>query len=104
MFRRKNAAQESFHAQGDMTMLQDPRRSGPRPPFPQQQQPAPGHTRKLDPLPDHGEKSYEGHGRLEGCSAIITGGDSGIGRAVAIAYAREGANVLIAYLCEDEDA
>jgi NAD(P)-dependent dehydrogenase (short-subunit alcohol dehydrogenase family) len=85
-------------------MLIDPRSAGPRPPFPQQQQPAPGKTSKLIPAPDHGEATYRGHERLAGCSAIITGGDSGIGRAVAIAFAREGANVLIAYLDEHEDA
>jgi NAD(P)-dependent dehydrogenase (short-subunit alcohol dehydrogenase family) len=85
-------------------MLKDPRFAGPRPPFPKQQQPPPGETAHLDPVPDHGEESYVGHDRLKGCAAIITGGDSGIGRAVAIAYAREGADVLIAYLSEDEDA
>ncbi len=85
-------------------MLKDPRSAGPRPPFPQQQQSAPGETSKLDPKPDHGEESYRGSDRLKGCAAIITGGDSGIGRAVAIAYAREGADVLIAYLSEDADA
>jgi NAD(P)-dependent dehydrogenase (short-subunit alcohol dehydrogenase family) len=85
-------------------MLKDPRSAGPRPPFPEQQQSAPGKTAKLAPAPDHGEDSYVGHDRLKGCAAIITGGDSGIGRAVAIAYAREGADVLIAYLSEDEDA
>jgi NAD(P)-dependent dehydrogenase (short-subunit alcohol dehydrogenase family) len=58
----------------------------------------------MDPLPDHGETSYRGSGRLKGLRAVITGGDSGIGRAVAIAYAREGADVLIAYLSENEDA
>ncbi len=76
----------------------------PRPPFPGQHQPMPGLTRKMSPVPDHGEKTYKGSGRLAGKKAIITGGDSGIGRAVAIAYAREGADVLIAYLDEDEDA
>ena len=64
----------------------------------------PGFTDRMEPLPDHGEDSYEGHGRLEGKKTIITGGDSGIGRAVAIAFAREGADVLIAYLSEDDDA
>jgi NAD(P)-dependent dehydrogenase (short-subunit alcohol dehydrogenase family) len=85
-------------------MLKDPRSAGPRPPFPKQQQPAPGETARLDPRPDHGEESYRGSDRLKGCAAIITGGDSGIGRAVAIAFAREGADVLISYLSEDADA
>lgn len=76
----------------------------PKPPFPSQTQPMPGLTRKMDPVPDHGESSYKGSNRLEGRRAVITGGDSGIGRAVAIAYAREGADVLISYLNEDEDA
>jgi NAD(P)-dependent dehydrogenase (short-subunit alcohol dehydrogenase family) len=85
-------------------MLKDPRSAGPRPPFPKQQQSTPGKTAKLDPAPDHGEDSYVGNDRLKGCAAIVTGGDSGIGRAVSIAFAREGADVLIAYLTEDEDA
>jgi len=74
------------------------------PPFPSQEQPIPGHTGAMRPIPDHGESSYKGSNRLEGMRAVITGGDSGIGRAVAIAYAREGADILIAYLNEDEDA
>ena len=76
----------------------------PKPPFPKQQQPVPGLTKLMDPIPDHGETSYKGSGRLTGKRAIITGGDSGIGRAVALAYAREGADVLVSYLSEDEDA
>ncbi|KAB1087751.1 SDR family oxidoreductase [Neorhizobium galegae] len=76
----------------------------PTPPFPEQQQPMPGFTGRMDPVPDHGELSYRGSGRLAGKKAVITGGDSGIGRAVAIAYAREGADLLISYLDEDEDA
>jgi NAD(P)-dependent dehydrogenase (short-subunit alcohol dehydrogenase family) len=76
----------------------------PKPPFPSQRQPMPGSTAKMDPRPDHGETSYKGSGRLQGRRAIITGGDSGIGRAVAIAFAREGADVLIAYLNETDDA
>jgi len=72
--------------------------------FPEQQQKPPGVQSAMDPVPDCGEKSYRGSGRLRGKRAIITGGDSGIGRAVAIAYAREGADVLIAYLSEDSDA
>lgn len=74
------------------------------PPFPEQQQPMPGLTDAMTPRPDHGETSYVGSGRLKGKRAVITGADSGIGRAVAIAFAREGADVLIAYLNEDEDA
>lgn len=76
----------------------------PKPPFPDQQQPMPGMTDAMTPVPDHGETSYKGSGRLKGKKAVITGGDSGIGRAVAIAYAREGADVLISYLNEDTDA
>jgi NAD(P)-dependent dehydrogenase (short-subunit alcohol dehydrogenase family) len=76
----------------------------PEPPFPPQSQPMPGMTAKMQPRPDHGETSYKGSGRLQGKKAVITGGDSGIGRAVAIAYAREGADVLIAYLDEHDDA
>ncbi len=76
----------------------------PTPPFPVQPQPMPGSTKRMDPAPDHGETSYRGSGRLAGMKAIITGGDSGIGRAVAIAYAREGADILISYLDEHEDA
>lgn len=70
--------------------------------FPGQQQDPPGLTSKMDPRPDHGEDTWVGHGRLEGLKALITGGDSGIGRAVAIAYAREGADVAISYLPEEE--
>ena len=73
-------------------------------PQPRQQQSPPGHTAEMDPRPDHGEESYRGTGRLTGKAAVITGADSGIGRAVAIAYAREGADVLISYLDEDDDA
>lgn len=76
----------------------------PKPPFPSQRQGMPGLTSKMQPRPDHGEKSYKGSGKLTGKTAVVTGGDSGIGRAVAIAYAREGADVLIAYLEETEDA
>lgn len=72
--------------------------------LPAQQQTPPGVTGEMNPKPDHGEHSYRGSGRLNGKVAVVTGGDSGIGRAVAIAYAREGADVLIAYLDEHEDA
>jgi NAD(P)-dependent dehydrogenase (short-subunit alcohol dehydrogenase family) len=79
--------------------------SEPRPETqPEQQQDVPGVLGKMDPKPDHGEESYRGSGRLTGKAAVITGGDSGIGRAVAIAFAREGADVLISYLNEHEDA
>lgn len=76
----------------------------PLPPQPDQEQAPPGLTKAMDPVPDHGEKSYVGAGRLEGRVALITGADSGIGRAVAIAFAREGADIAISYLSEDEDA
>jgi NAD(P)-dependent dehydrogenase (short-subunit alcohol dehydrogenase family) len=79
--------------------------SEPRPESqPAQQQEVPGTLGQMDPKPDHGEESYRGSGRLTGKAAVITGGDSGIGRAVAIAFAREGADVLISYLNEHEDA
>jgi len=76
----------------------------PLPPFPEQRQAPPGKTAAMQPLPDHGEKTYKGDGKLAGKVALITGADSGIGKAVAIAFAREGADVLISYLDEDDDA
>jgi NAD(P)-dependent dehydrogenase (short-subunit alcohol dehydrogenase family) len=85
------------------TTSRDPRR-GPTPKFAEQEQERPGSEAQMDPRPDYGEDSYRGSGKLEGLVALITGGDSGIGRAVALAYAREGADVAIAYLNEHEDA
>jgi NAD(P)-dependent dehydrogenase (short-subunit alcohol dehydrogenase family) len=82
--------------------LEDPTAKYPKPPFKGQLQPWPGLASKMDPRPDHGEKSYKGSGRLAGRKALITGADSGIGRAAAIAYAREGADVAINYLPEEE--
>ncbi len=76
----------------------------PKPPFPEQQQPYPGLASRMDPVPDHGEETYRGNNRLAGKKTLITGADSGIGRAVAIAFAREGADVAISYLDEHEDA
>src|SRR5690349_10127016 len=78
--------------------------SRPKPPQPEQTQSPPGHEPEMAPNPDHGEHSYKGSGRLAGKAAIITGADSGIGRAVAIAFAREGADVAISYLSEHDDA
>ncbi|MDP9382840.1 MAG: SDR family NAD(P)-dependent oxidoreductase, partial [Chloroflexota bacterium] len=88
----------------DQTTQQDPKTQYPTPPFPEQSQDMPGQESQMQPRPDHGEQTYKGFGRLQGKTAVITGGDSGIGKAVAIAFAREGADVLVSYLNEDQDA
>jgi NAD(P)-dependent dehydrogenase (short-subunit alcohol dehydrogenase family) len=86
----------------ETSMLQDPTTKYPKPPFEKQKQPFPGLAGKMNPKPDHGETSYKGSGRLAGRKALITGGDSGMGRAAAIAYAREGADGAINYLPDEE--
>ena len=85
-------------------MTDNPATAQPQPPQREQQQSPPGRTTAMNPRPDHGEESYKGSGKLAGKAALITGADSGIGRAVAIAFAREGADILISYLEEHHDA
>jgi NAD(P)-dependent dehydrogenase (short-subunit alcohol dehydrogenase family) len=82
--------------------FEDPTTKYPKPPYPEQNQPWPGLASKMQPRPDHGETSYQGSGRLKGRRALITGGDSGMGRAAAIAFAREGADVVISYLPDEQ--
>ncbi len=96
---------QSANTEAPSVDLIDPRSAYVKPPFRNQKAMSlPGRTRELDPTPDHGEKSYRGSGKLKGLNALVTGGDSGIGRAVSLCFAREGANVAINYLSETEDA
>ena len=93
---------QTTHKTKNQYAMQDPTKQYPQPKFEDQPQSAPGLARDMDPKPDHGEESYRGFGRLEGRRAVITGADSGIGRAVAIAFAREGADLVLNYLPSEE--
>ncbi len=94
----------SIETKEQTSQTTDPRKQGPKPPFHEPQQAPPGLEKDMREKPDHGEQSYKGLARLKGRKALITGGDSGIGKAVALAFAREGADVMISYLNEDADA
>lgn len=98
-------SQQSQQSRSDQQQSeQNPLTREPKPPYPAQHQPPPGLESKMNPQPDYGEDSYKGSGKLQGKVALITGADSGIGRAVALAFAREGADILISYLTEESDA
>lgn len=104
-FANHTADNEKAQMSTERIALVDPRTRFAQPPFKNQQKfSLPGSTEQMDPAPDHGESWYQGSGKLKGLNALITGADSGIGRATAIAFAREGANVAISYLSEDGDA
>lgn len=94
----------SAETKQENSSIGDPRKQGPQPPFSEPKQPGPGSSEQMHQQPDYGEQSYKGFGRLTGRKALITGADSGIGRAVALAFAREGADVVVSYLEEEKDA
>ncbi|QCE32847.1 SDR family oxidoreductase [Acetobacteraceae bacterium] len=98
---RSASAENKQHARGK-TALTDPAKAYPAPPYPSQEQAWPGIQSKMHPVPDCGEKTYQGSGRMKGRKALIVGGDSGIGRAVAIAFAREGADIALNYLPQEQ--
>ena len=94
----------SCAAAAQLAAMADPKEKAPKPPFPKQEQEAPGSEQAMEPQPDYGDASYTGFGRLKDKVALITGADSGIGRAVALAFAREGADIVVGYWNEHEDA